>query len=490
MLEVKKPSRLWRVLMMGGLIFLTVAILAVVGFGGLKIYQRFRPIGGRIAYKTENIDGTVNLWVMKPDGSDKVMLVSDAVGIDYPSFVRYVPPFSIRTPFSPTGEKLAFAVEMEGKWNLYTVRADGTDEIVLFSEVDSVKWEFSPDGRRIGVAVREEGLWSLYVIDAITGKEVALVRDADNIRFHLSPDGEKIAFLPMMDGGWSIYLSNLDGTERVTIAEEMEDARLAFSPDGSKIIYATKEEGRWGIYTANPDGSELAVIAKRIYYLRSFRFSPDNRRIILSLAPREAMGLDLYLLNADGTEKVRLVKGMEQAGGFFLSRDKVLFIVSKKGEWRFYTVDDDGSNKATLARDVDQFSLPLISPDTKRVILPLWRRGKWEIRAFDFDGENQVTLLKGVDDLGDIFVTDRKIVFSAEEEGKWGLYVADVVTGEKVQLVSDVDELRGYDYSPEGRKIVFGEVSLGISKLYTINPDGSGKAKLADEGYEPIWSKR
>jgi Tol biopolymer transport system component len=95
-----------------------------------------------------------------------------------------------------------------------------------------------------------------------------------------------------------------------------------------------------------------------------------------------------------------------------------------------------------------------------------------------------------VDDLGDIFVTDRKIVFSAEEEGKWGLYVADVVTGEKVQLVSDVDELRGYDYSPEGRKIVFGEVSLGISKLYTINPDGSGKAKLADEGYEPIWSKR
>jgi Tol biopolymer transport system component len=477
------------VLIVATLISLIVAVLAVIGFLGLTIYQRFKPIGGKIAYKTENLDGTLNLWVMNPNGSGKVRLISDAERIDYSYIKRYVPPFHVRTPFSPTGEKLAFAVKKEGQWDLYAANADGTDKVVLISEADSIRWKFSPDGKKIGVAVGEEGLWNLYVIDATTGEEVALVREADDVRFLFSPDGEKIAFLPKMDGKWSIYLSNIDGSDRVTIAREMEGARLTFSPDGSKIIYATKEEGKWEIYTANIDGSERAMVAKKINYIRSFSFSPDNRRIILSLGEAKER-LDLYLLDADGTNEVPLVKGMEYAEGFFLSRGKVLFIAGREGRWSFYTVDDDGSNEAMLARKVGRFLFPLLSSNTRRVILPLWRKGEWEIRAFDFDGENPVVLLKGADSLGDILVTDSKVIFSAEDEGKWSLYVANVVTGERVPLVSKTDELLGYDYSPEGRKIIFGEVSLGISRLYTINPDGSGKVKLVDEGYEPIWSKR
>lgn len=490
-LQPEKPLRfqIMRAIMIGAGLFFIFALVVVLGLGGLMFYQVVKPVQGMIAYKTRNLDGTLNFSVIKPDRRGEVLLAAKVGEINYPFLSKPYRP-GLRSPFSPDGTKLAFATRKEGKWTLYMADANGGNMVTIASDVDDVDWRFSPDGKKLVAKVSKENSHSLQIIDSITGDAVTLAEQVDDVLFILSPDSLRLAFLVKVRGRWSIYLSNLDGSDRITLAENMEDARCFFSSDGKKILFGVKKEGKWDIYAANSDGSDHSMLASGVDDFLSGSFSPDNKKVALSIG-RNGAKWDFYILNTDGSELIALARDVDHAWGLFLPKgNKVLFSVRREGKAGIYIANADGSDIVTIAEGVRNALFSGVSLSANKLILALERDGERELMAVDFKGENRITLVKNAEEIGKVFVIDKKALFGVKEGGKWSLLLVDIMKGDRIMLAKNVEEIRGYDISPDGGKIVFSETNLGVSKLYIINSNGKGKVKLMDGAYDPAWSKK
>src|SRR5713101_5462740 len=86
-----------------------------------------------------------------------------------------------------------------------------------------------------------------------------------------------------------------------------------------------------------------------------------------------------------------------------------------------------------------------------------------------------------------------KIVYESNRDGNFELYLCNADGSNPVNLTNtkDVDELYPKP-SPDGSKICFvadeGKGSAKIRNIYTMNSDGTGRVKIADNGREPCWS--
>ncbi len=86
-----------------------------------------------------------------------------------------------------------------------------------------------------------------------------------------------------------------------------------------------------------------------------------------------------------------------------------------------------------------------------------------------------------------------RIVYESFRDGNWELYLANADGSNAVNLTktADVDEVYP-KCSPDGKKICFaadeGKGDAKVRNLYLMNPDGTGRAKFADNSREPCWS--
>ena len=86
-----------------------------------------------------------------------------------------------------------------------------------------------------------------------------------------------------------------------------------------------------------------------------------------------------------------------------------------------------------------------------------------------------------------------RIVWEAYRDGNWELYVMDAGGSEPANLTNmpDVNELYPH-VSPDGTKVCFVvDGAAGNAKtrdVYTMNLDGTGRTKVADNARQPCWS--
>lgn len=137
-----------------------------------------------------------------------------------------------------------------------------------------------------------------------------------------SPDGTKITFAGDRDGPGDIYVMNADGSTvtRLTKTKGFKGFP-AFSPDGKHIAFAAEpadDKERLQIYVMNADGTGVTRLTHN--KLSDFKpsYSPDGKRIVFlraHLYRDYSMGghvwdrLDIYVMNADGTNERRVTHG-------------------------------------------------------------------------------------------------------------------------------------------------------------------------------------
>lgn len=137
------------------------------------------------------------------------------------------------------------------------------------------------------------------------------------------PDGKKVifasshsdpSFITHKNYKWdltpfmNIYEGNPDGTDLVPLTEGVAyHAECAYSPDGSRIVYASNEDGSMNLYTMNADGSDVFQVTRNddCYNGGPF-FSPDGSRIIFRADRERANYLQIYVIDADGTNERQL----------------------------------------------------------------------------------------------------------------------------------------------------------------------------------------
>jgi Tol biopolymer transport system component len=212
------------------------------------------PDGSRIAYV--NFDGY--LFVNNADGTGRRKLTTKEV-------TEYAP------AWSPDGRRIAY----EDLFNVHLINADGTQPRQLTHEPGPTQpmpaW--SPNSGSIVFVSRRDGNFEIYRMKADGTNQIRLTRASDACSTSAtlcgdrypswSPDGRKIAFTSDRDGNDEIYVMNPDGSGQKRLTRSPgADVKPKWSPDGTRIFFTTNRYGNADVFSMNPDGTGQANISR------------------------------------------------------------------------------------------------------------------------------------------------------------------------------------------------------------------------------------
>lgn len=178
---------------------------------------------------------------------------------------------------------------------------------------------------------------------------------------------------------------------RQLTSEPGYDAEASWSPDGSKIAFASNRSGfdptmsdedrarfaqnpsGWmDIYIMNADGSNVQRLTTEPGYDGGPFFSADGKKITWRHFAEDGSTAEVWTMNIDGTEKRQLTRlgKMSWAPYFHPSGDYLIFASNIEGHRNFelYVVDSAGMKEPVRVTWTDGFDgLPVFSPDGRKL---------------------------------------------------------------------------------------------------------------------------
>jgi len=293
----------------------------------------------------------------------------------------------------------------------------------LTFEGDNGEAYFSPDGGKLIYQSNRGGygcdkIWIMN-IDGSNTYRVSPGHGAHTCSFFF-PDGEKIVFAstshlpgdcpPRPDRRprgvhfiwplfpYDIFVANPDGSGMVKITDNPKyDAEPIVSSDGSQIVFGSQRDGDFDIYIMNADGSNLRRLTDRIGYDGGPWFSPDGKKIVWRAWYPETeeelalwhdcmennyiigVPLDIWVMDADGTNKMRLTNnGATNWAPSWFPDGKRLIFSSNMDDWHddikkfghnfeLYLINIDGTGLERITFNNVFDSFPMFSPNGKKL---------------------------------------------------------------------------------------------------------------------------
>ncbi len=217
-----------------------------------EMSPRWSPDGGLIAFSRNfgtEFNPQLDAFVINPDGSGEANLTGD---LSYDDFV---------TDWSPDGTWILFTSDRGGNLDIWKMRPDGSDPQQLTNSATE-EWGpvWSPDGSTIAFCT---GLMSshIWLMDPDGSNQRQLASTTDGCDPSWSPDGSQIAYDSHASGVTQIWLVDADGSNPINLtnAVGVTYQSPSWSPDGSKIAFM-RQGMDWELMMINPDGTGLEVL--------------------------------------------------------------------------------------------------------------------------------------------------------------------------------------------------------------------------------------
>jgi Tol biopolymer transport system component len=271
----------------------------------------------------------------------------------------------------------------------------------------------------------------------------------------------------------------------------------AWSPDGQQLVYARDME----LHLARSDGTEVRKLAKFAGYPFFVRWSPDGRRLRLSVSGAEDTAASLWEVSVDDGHVSPVLPGWDPSWynccGTWTADGKYFVFQSRSNVWAL-------REKAGFLRRAAQQPVqlttgpmasywPLPSRDGKRLFIAGYL-ARNEFLRYDLQSRRLVPDLAGVS--GD------ELEFS--RDGKWVTYVsipgeslvrAAVDGSQRLQLTTSPLAAGMPHWSPDGKQIAFfGGTPGKPPRIYVVSSDG-GAVRQVTNGesgkygdWDPSWS--
>lgn len=200
------------------------------------------------------------------------------------------------------------------------------------------------------------------------------------------------------DPEFELYVADLDEVEKGTTHglqrlthEKGYDAEASFSPDGSQIVFASNRAAfdqelsermrkqfeidpayMIDLYIMNADGSNVRRLTDEVGYDGGPFFSPDGTRICWRRFAPDGATAEIYTMKTDGSDVQRLTElnAMSWAPFYHPSGDYLVFTTNRHGfaNFELYLVRADGRGEPVRVTTTAGFDgLPVFLPDGRRL---------------------------------------------------------------------------------------------------------------------------
>ena len=277
--------------------------------------------------------------------------------------------------FSPTGDRIAFRRNVDGKQQLFVMRTDGGEAVRLTdheSSVGSFAWA-GEDGVRIVFIANEprseeeeaehekgadaiwvdegpngqgEGSWSnLWIVDAAfpdsdTTWEATRLTEQDRRigQIAVSPDGSRVAFTARDENRRNqsnlseIHLLRIaDGEVRRLTDNRVPESRIRWSPDGERLAYTAVSDDEWELRLARiwvmdvGDGTRRSVSDAFSGNIGGFVWTPDGGSILFGAQRRTNRNLYRLDVRNGNVEQLTSVVGSLSPASFSRDRERMVY---------------------------------------------------------------------------------------------------------------------------------------------------------------------
>jgi Tol biopolymer transport system component len=322
----------------------------------------------------------------------------------------------------------------------------------------------------------------------------------------LSPDGDRFVYDGDAAGNLDIYLQFVEGGNPFNLTEGSPagDSDPVIGPDGQIAFRSNREPA--GIYVMGPSGENQRLLVAGGFHPD---WSSDGSSIVYSTHgftdPEEILGGVglIATLDRDTGDKHELVEGIQPT--FSPSGARVAYWTSVSGGRRdIWTVGADGTDAVPLTSDAFLDWSPRWSPDGQHLYFAS-NRGEadniWRIRVDQQTGvalgtPQQVTT-GGADRQGFLsFSADGNRLLYTSNERRSNIQrivfdpVVEEVIGEPEAVTSGSRRIRGFDISPDGRRVAYQE-AYPQEDIVVMDVDGTNRVQVTDDAARdrrPRWS--
>ena len=377
---------------------------------------------------------------------------------------------------SPDGSTVAYAVRVNGSWDIYSQRVGGRNATPIISDPQRNEGgpAYSPDGASL--AFHEADADGGIFVAGATGESVRRVTD---IGFHpaWSPNGKDIAFTTeeIVDpasrlGESSLYVvSAAGGTPRKVV--DGDAAQPSWAPSGDRIVYWSNTGGQRDIYTVPAAGGARTAVTEDAPLDWSPVWSPDGKRIYFASERGGAMNLWRVAVDAStgrtSGEPEPVTNGVQASAGlpsFSKDGSRVAFR-SRIGSINPVEIPfDPATGRAGEPRLLDtrtNIRVPSdVSPDGTQIAYFSIGDRQEDLFVGPATGDKKGSMRRVTDDVArdraPVFTHDgRSLVFYSNREGKWGAWTVGLDGGGLRKLVEAPRSAVYVVLSPSGDAVVF-----------------------------------
>lgn len=471
----------------------------------LDDHPAWSPDGERIAFvstrQPAGTDGRAwnGVYVMNGDGSG-VRRLSPVDAADY------------SPAWSPKGDWIAVASGSgkAGGSDLFVMKPDGSDRRLV---VRDGGWpSFAADGRSLFFHSRRQGKWSIWRVN-LDGSELERITPPDIVAYtpRASVDGRWLAAAVLRGEYRQIELMDLSTRELTALTDDPTDHwNPSISADSAQVVYHKITPG---FMASNVEvwGAPPATGLKMLRLVGAFpAFSPDGRQIALvggGLARLDVMSLD-------GSGRRTLYAGKDRgvfSAGWAHHGDEIAFAAGgvfqgSEAAVDLMTVRPDGSGLHKLTRDAGNNAFPAYSPDGRQLVFRSGRGGFKNLYIMNSDstGLRQLTNGKWTDTMCNWSPSGDWIAFASDREGGFDIWLIRPDGSGLRRLIAGGGRNNHPHFSPDGKWVVLTSQRAGYSAeeislpfqfqpygdLFAVRLDGTDLIRLTHNGFEedtPAW---